>query len=492
MTLNLTLDRDKKRSLYQQIAEQIKSQISRGYLPTGARLPTVRQLAEEVGVTRLTVHNAYNELQAEGWVESVVGRGTFVARGVRSPEIIAGIDPPTTPAGVIENMVSLSQLTGIRSLAYAYPDNSLLPVNDFWDALAALRDEGTTLMQYGSPQGNPQLRIELAGLLQERGISAMPGDILITTGATQGLALVTQALTKPGDTIMVELPTYLGFINILTSYGLRPVGIPRDEQGPRLEIMEQVIVQQRPRFCYLIPNFHNPTGRSMTPDRQQALLALAEKYGMLLIEDDIYGRLAYDEPPPPAMKARDRAGVVVYLGSLSKDLLPGVRVGYIVAPEPLRQRLPALRGTMDLFGPQTLERALAYFLHQKKFKPHLRRILPVYKERRDALVEALEECMPAQVHWTQPQGGFACWLTLPAVSRLDDLYNAALQRGVAFTPGSVFMIEPDHHTHLRLCFGNQPPEVIQESVVILSDLIRERIAHTAPVRPLSFSRVPLV
>ncbi len=347
-------------------------------------------------------------------------------------------------------------------------------------------------MQYGQPQGDPQLRIEVAALLKERGITAMPDDIIITAGVTQGLSMVTQALTQPGDTVLMEMPTYLGLINIVTAYGLRPIGVPRDEEGPRPDILEQTIIQQQPRFFYLIPTFHNPTGRTMSPARRREILALAERYGLLLVEDDIYCRLNYDDPCPPALKAEDDAGRVIYLSSFSKDLLPGTRIGYMTAPKPLQQRLPTLRGSMDLFGPPLMERAVAEFLRRKKFKTHLRRTVPIYRARRDGLLQSLAETMPAEVSWTTPQGGFACWVTLPADERLNDLYHAALQRGVAFSPGAVFMAQPSRQRHLRLCFGNQPVEVIRESVAILADLIRERITGRRYPVGHFFEQAPMV
>ena len=493
MPLAVQLDRTKKRAIYHQIADQIKAQIGQGQLPEGTRLPPVRQLAQELSVTRLTVHNAYSELQAEGWVESIVGRGTFVAEAEeqRMPNL-ATIGRQLTPGGVLLDMTSVSQTPGLRSLAYAYPDEALLPLDEFWGTLQQLRDEGVALMQYGSTQGDVQLRVELAKLLQTQDIAATPNDIMVTAGATQGLALVAQALAKPGDTALLELPSYFGFSSILNAYGLKPLGVPRERDGVRLDVLERLIIQQRPRFFYLVPHFHNPTGWSMTLKHQQELLAMADHYGLMLIEDDVYGRISYLDTMPLPLKAMDKAGLVIYLSSFSKDLMPGLRVGYVTVPASLHDRIMTLRGAMDMFGPQLLQRAVANYLQQKKFKPHIRRILPIYKERRDALVEALAGWMPDYVQWTKPDGGFTCWLTLPADSRLEGLYQAALSRGVAYSPGSVFMAQPDGNLHLRLCFGNQSAETIRESVILLSQVIRERITDRIQRPEQAFSRMPLV
>ena len=492
MSLGVQLDRNSKRSLYQQIVEHIKNKISQGQLLPGSRLPAVRQLAKEIGVTRLTVHNAYSELQTEGWVESAVGRGTFVAENVRPAAQMANIGRQITPDGMIGDMLSISQLTGLRSLAYAYPDDALLPIKEFWEAMHRLQTQGLELMQYGSPQGDARLRVELATLLEGRNITVGPDDVMTTAGATQALSLVAQALANPGDTALVETPTYFGLMSVLQARNIQAVGVPREQSGIRLDILERIIIQHRPRFFYMVPNFHNPTGWTLPLENQRALLDLAEHYGLLLVEDDIYGQLSYLESPPLPLKAMDKCGVVIYLSSFSKDIMPGIRVGYMVAPPPLKERLPTLRGAMDMFGPPLFQRAVADYVQRKKYKSHLQRVVPVYKERRDALLNTLVEWMPSYVRWTRPEGGFTCWLTLPTDARLGDLHHAALNRGLVFSPGSVFMTQPDGEYHLRLCFGNQTPETIRDSVILLSELIRERIdRQVTPPQP-ALSRMPLV
>ncbi|MDX1524468.1 MAG: PLP-dependent aminotransferase family protein, partial [Anaerolineae bacterium] len=417
MPLNLTLDRNKKRSLYQQIITQIVDQIRQGELPVGTRLPPLRQLAKTLSVTRLTVHNAYSELQAQGWVESVVGRGTFVAEAGSSHLKLATLEQAISPESVIGDLTPLSQVPGIRFLASAFPDDTLMPMTDFWQSLNQLQAHGGSLLQYSVPQGEPQLRVELAPLLEERGVSVTPDDLIITAGATQGAALVAQALANRGDTVLVEQPTYHGFINTLTSQGVHIIGVPRDQAGIRLDILERLIIQERPRFFYVVPNFHNPTGWLLPLAQRQELLDMAGRYGLLLVEDDVYGRLSYLDSEPPALKALDQREAVIYLSSFSKDLMPGVRIGYLVAPPSLKKRLLALRGAADLFGSQIFQLAVADMLRRKKFKPHLRRVRPIYRQKRDVMLQTLAECMPNYVRWSEPAGGFACWLTLPDDSR---------------------------------------------------------------------------
>lgn len=475
MSLQISLDREANRPLYRQIADQILSQIANAQLPPGTRLPTIRQLSLSLGVTRLTVQSAYEELQAEGWIESTVGRGTFVTGAPETRSVIARMGRRINPDGVLSDMLQVTQVAGALSLAIAEPDPTLFPTDEFWDSLIGLRDERSALLRYSSPQGDPALRIALATLLQEREIEVVPDEIIVTAGGTQGLALIAQALARPGDTVAVEQPTFLGMLHILRSHGIRAVGIPLDDEGPQLDRLEQIVVRERPRFFYTIPSYQNPTGICMSPARRSELLALAERYRLPIVEDDIYNRLSYDDPTPRPLKADDRNGLVIHLDGVSKVLLPGLRIGYVVAPPLVRERMLSLRRAADLCGPPLVQRALAEFLQRGKLKPYLRRVLPRYRERRDALLSALQSTIPPGVTWTRPRGGFCCWLTLPAGDATKGLYQAALQRGVVVTPGEVCLVEPDGFQHLRLCFGSAPIDLIREAVSRLGKIIEERL-----------------
>lgn len=471
MSLTINLNRNNNVALYRQIAEQVKSEIGRGQLPGGARLPTVRQLARELGVTRLTVQNAYGDLQSGGWIEATVGRGTFVSREHPMPSRTSA---PLTAATVIDEMMQVEHAGRVRSMAIASPDVKLAPMDEFLGALQSLQRASLLQAGYESTQGNVELRLALVDLLRERGIDAMPGEILITSGATQAFSLAAQALAQPGDVVLVEQPTYLGFLNALKAQGLRPVGVPLDEDGLDLEALTRLAAQHRPRFLYTIPTFQNPTGLCASLEQRRALLAVARRFGILIVEDDIYASLSYDGPIPPSLYALDDSNVI-YLSSLSKSLIPSLRIGYIVAPQPIYDRLVTLKRASDLFTSTLMQQPTARFLCEGGLKRHLRRVLPVYGERRNALHAALQRHMPSSVQWTRPAGGFCCWLTLPRHRNLMNLYQLALARGLAVAPGEVFLSEPSTQLHLRLTFGNQPSESIESGVEMLGELIRERV-----------------
>lgn len=495
------LERDSGVALYQQIVDQFKSQIRARHLPGGARLPTIRHLAQELGVTRVTVQSAYDELQAGGWVESTVGRGTFVSEGLPVLPSMAAMTPHfgqhVTADAVINDLLQIHQLQADpnhvgHSLALASPDPRLFPMEAFAESWAAVQADARALLCYGSPQGDPHLRATMAELLEKRGVTVTPDQLIITNGLTHGLALVAHALAQPGDRVLVEQPTYLGFLNLLKAYRLEPIGVPLDSGGPQLDLLEQLAVQYRPRFFYTIPSYQNPTGLCTSAERRSALVAWAERHGIVLVEDDIYARLAYDGEAPLAMKQVDPSGVVVYVTSESKVLFPGLRIGVIVAPRPLHERILTLRRATDLSGPQLLQRAFAHFVQHKGLHQHLRRVLPLYRRRRDVMLTALRRYMPAGVSWTEPAGGYCVWLTLPPLSTLRDLPQAALQQGVAIAAGEVFLTQPGPQQHIRLAFSYEDEETIRRCVHLLGNLIGERIQQANQQQQERLDWLPLV
>ncbi|MCU0490557.1 MAG: PLP-dependent aminotransferase family protein [Chloroflexaceae bacterium] len=493
--MQINLNRTSREPLYRQLASNLQQRIRSGALPAGTRLPTVRQLAAQLGVTRLTVHSAYAELQSGGWIEATVGRGTFVAQQVASlltpPEAELGRE--VTPAGMLADLLRTTQIPGLIGLGKADPAVEHFPIRHWQRALdMALSSGGPAMLNYTTAQGDLMLRSTLAELLRGRGLAAGPDEILITSGAMQGLALAADLLARPGDTVLVEQPTYLGLLQILSVRGLRAVGLPMDDEGLDVAALETILKTERPAFLYTIPTFQNPSGICLSPRRRTALLQLAAYHRLQIVEDDIYGRLGYEGQPPPALKGHDHEGLVVHIGSFSKDLMPGLRLGYVVTTPELARRFVAARQSQDMCSPLLTQRALNIFIEQGWFHAHLRRMLPHYRERRDALLRAMERFFPSGVYWTQPRGGFACWVTLPHGIPMRDLYLSAINRGVVIAPGLVFEANADPRPHLRLCFSAEPPERISEGVAILGSLLRERSLRQPMVAPAVSDYVPLV
>ncbi len=492
--MHIHLDRENARPLYQQLAQDIQQRIRSGALPAGARLPTVRELAQQLGVTRLTVHTAYSELQAGGWVEATVGRGTFVAnQGDQQMSSALDLGREFSPHGMISDMLRMAQIPGMRSLAMADAAAEFYPKREFARALeeALVHDSAATL-GYTTSQGEPLLRNVLAEFVRQRGIHAGPDELVVTSGVTQGIALLARTLASPGDTVIVEQPTYVGALNILGAQQLRVVGAPMDAEGMLVDRLEALIVAHKPRFIYTIPAFQNPSGVCLSPDRRAMLLTIAERYRVPVVEDDIYSLIAFERPAPTALKANDPADVVIHVSSFSKSALPGVRIGYIVAPPQIVKRLVAVKQADDLCSPPLMQRAMAIFIERGWFAAHLRRTIPRYRDRRDTLLTAMTRYFPAGLRWTTPEGGFSTWVTLPQGISATDLYLAAIERGVAFAPGDFFFAGPAPRPYMRLSFSGQPPEVLTDVTRSIGELLAENIHRRTFVAPPISEWVPLV
>jgi 2-aminoadipate transaminase len=490
--MQISLDKRSSQPLYAQIAHEIQRRIRSGALPPGTQLPTVRELSRQLGITRLTVHSAYSELQSGGWVEATVGRGTFVAPRPDPAQAAAGLGQEISARGVLSDMTRMAQLPGMLSLAMADAAPEFYPMREIERSIGeALETGGPKLLSYTTAHGDPVLRTVLGELLKERALRVSPDELLITSGATQGLTLLAQTLARPGDTAIVEQPTYLGALNTLGSQGLRLVGAPLDAEGLVVEALEPLITAHRPRFLYTVPTFHNPSGATLSPERRQALLELAARHRLPVVEDDIYGMLAYEGPAPAPLKANDREGLVIYLSSFSKSLYPGARIGYIAATPQLIGRLAMARQASDICSSPLQQRALAIFVQRGWMAAHLRRVIPRYRERRDALLTAMAHHFPAGVRWTTPAGGFCSWVTLPPGVSTTDLYLAAIERGVAFAPGDVFFVGPAQ-PHMRLAFATQPPEQLAEAVAVLGELLGTQLSRRAVARDMPVDYVPLV
>lgn len=488
----IDLDRQSSQPLYIQVAQNIRRRIRSGALPPGTRLPTVRDLAQQLGVTRLTVHNAYSDLQADGWVEATVGRGTFVStRQEIAPTPEYGRE--FSPRSAINDMMRMAQLPGMRSVAMADAAPEFYPLREFNRAVdELLTTSGVRALAYTTSQGEPTLRNAIADWVRERGIRVGPDEIIVTSGVTQGLALIAQTLTQPGDVVLVEHPTYLGTLNVLENQGLRPIGVPVDDEGMVVEVLESLILSHRPRFIYTIPVFHNPTGVCLSPQRRAALLELVERQRVPLVEDDIYSHLVYEGSIAPSLIADDCSGMVLHTSSFSKSLLPGMRIGYVVAPPPLISRLSAAKQANDLCSPALNQQAMALLLQRGVLTQHLRRTLPRYRERRDVLLDAMAQYFPSTLRWTRPNGGFSVWVELPLGVSATDLYLAAIERRVAFAPGDVFFAMPSARSYMRLSFSAQPPETLIEIAQVLGELLHIQTHRRKVAIPETTDWVPLV
>jgi DNA-binding transcriptional MocR family regulator len=480
--MNLSLDRHSDLPLYRQVAEQIGGLIRSGVLSAGCRLPTVRQLASEHGLTRLTVQSGYAELQMQGLIESFVGRGTFVAKRAQmvppvvAPPISALEQSPIEPAAwhnqsLLAELVLMTEQPNLLSFAQAIPDPATYPTRELRHALQSALDQPDAL-SYGPIRGESSLREQISRMLLERGIAASPDTLLVCSGAQQGIDVALRALAQPGEVILAEEPVYPGIIELAATRGQRVVTIPMDQDGIQLAALETACIAHHPRLLYTVPTFHNPTGLSMVATRREALLALAHTYDLSIVEDDVYGMLSYEDPAPVPLKALDRTGKVIYITSFSKSLAPGLRLGAVVASHEQVRLLAAAKQSCDLICSPLLQRALALYLRRGHFEVHLQRVRALYRERRDALLSALERYLPGW-SYTRPSGGLSVWVTLPEHLDESDFCREALERGVGVARGQAFFVRQQRRGYIRLSFGSHTPAQILEGVKILGDVAYE-------------------
>ncbi|MFI7020703.1 PLP-dependent aminotransferase family protein [Streptomyces sp. NPDC050164] len=347
-----------------------------------------------------------------------------------------------------------------------------LPAPELFDAegiaatyRAVLAEEPARALQYSTTEGEPVLRAALADRTTARGLPTGPDDLLVTTGSQQALSLLATALLEPGDTVLVENPCYLAALQAFGFAGARVVAAPGDEHGVDPEALEELVVRERPKLLYTVPTFQNPTGRTLPAERRAAVAAVAARRGLWIVEDDPYGELRYEGERVPWIAshpgAEDRT---VLLGSFSKVMAPGLRLGWLRAPGELRRACAVAKQAADLHTPTVNQLAAARYLADHDLDAHVTRVAGVYRERRDAMLAGLPGALPEGSVWTRPEGGMFLWARLPEPYDTTALLPQAVRYDVAYVPGAPFYAgTPDRRT-LRLCFVTQTPEEIEEGL----------------------------
>ncbi|MET7738033.1 PLP-dependent aminotransferase family protein [Streptomyces sp. NPDC005402] len=355
-----------------------------------------------------------------------------------------------------------------------------LPAPELFDAegiaeayRAVLGEMPERALQYSTTEGEPVLRAALAERMSVRGLATDADDVLVTTGSQQALSLLATALIEPGDTVLVESPCYLAALQAFGFAGARVVAVPGDDEGPDPVALEELVVRERPKLLYTVPTFQNPTGRTMSAGRRAAVASVAARCGLWIVEDDPYGELRFEGERVPWIasheEVRDR---VVLLGSFSKVMAPGLRLGWLRAPGELRRACAVAKQAADLHTPTVNQLAAARYLADRDLDAHVRRVARVYGERRDAMLAGLAEALPEGSVWTRPEGGMFLWARLPSSYDTTALLPQVVTRDVAYVPGAPFYAgEPDRST-LRLCFVTQTPEEIAEGLRRLGEGLR--------------------
>jgi 2-aminoadipate transaminase len=384
----------------------------------------------------------------------------------------------------IRELLKLAERPEVISFAGGFPDPETFPRKEF-EAIVqkVLREDYERSLQYGATEGDRLFREAVCEWLSREGLKLSREEITVTSGSQQGIDLIGKVFLDPGDVVFCDLPTYLAAIQAFTVFEAEKVGIPQREDGMDLDILEEKIEEtlrrgKRPKLIYLVPDFHNPTGITMSLAKRRRVLKIAERYNLMVIEDNPYGQVRFEGEPLPLIKSFDRRGHVVMLLTFSKTLCPGLRLAVIIASPQITDQVVKLKQPADLCSSPFTQRLAYEFMTRYDFEAHIKEIQGLYRRKRDTMIEALEKYMPKhpEIHWTHPQGGLFVWLTLPEFVDTREMFPRAVERNVAYVVGQAFFVDGSGQNTMRLAFCEPTPELILEGIKRLAEVIEEEIS----------------
>ncbi|MBN2305395.1 MAG: PLP-dependent aminotransferase family protein [Anaerolineae bacterium] len=457
--------KDAVEPIYQQLARHLRLQIESGRLAPGNKLPPTRDLARQLGIGRISVVNAYAQLQDNGLIAAHPGRGTFVTSAQPAPVPAEPIWAARDALNMsMREITRLARRPGVIAFSGGTPPEEFLPVEALRHAINTVLDrDGAAAVAYEEAEGYRPLRVSVAEYVTSLGIQCHPDDILITGGTQQALDLVVQSMLGEGDRLITGNPTYLGLLDIAHIRRVIPIGVPVDADGIRLDALQNAIDEHQPRLIYAAPTYHNPTGAVMPLHRRRQLLAIAKRHNIPILEDAVYHEMGYREDPPPPLKALDEDNIVLHASGFSKILLPGTRTGYVIANGPLRDRLARFKQAADVCTPALNQRAMHAYLASGALIGHLNRVRAELRARCEAAIEAAHQHLPPGSRWVDPTGGLYLWVQLPDEGpTAAELYVTAIEHGTAYAIGSLFHTDGSGNRHIRLNFAAHSPARIRE------------------------------
>jgi 2-aminoadipate transaminase len=476
--LNVSLNPASDVPLYKQLADTVSGMICRGSMKPGERLPATRELAGQLGLNRTTVSAAYALLEESGLIQGHVGRGSFVAKREHSTlpatdwdAILPAIDSGFGPA-IHETEISF---------ANSRPAGDGFPLAQFRRLAKQVIDssDAAEILQLGSPHGYGPLRRYLLEQAAETGIARPGDDLIITNGCQQGLDLVARLFARGGDNVMLEDPVYHGVVRVFSRAGANIVSINITDAGIDVDRLEDLFLQHRPRLLVLTPSFQNPAGVTIPLARRRRIVELAQRLGVVLLENDIYSELRYQGTPLPTLKQLDETGNTILLRSYSKVSFPGLRVGWVLAPRAVIDCLAEAKQISDLHSDQLSQAVLLRFAESGELAQHIERTVRAGRERLKAVLSACAAYLPSGAKFTRPEGGMSLWIELPAPLNAEHLLSRVEERGVNFLPGRYFSARRAHARGLRISFGGLAPEQITRGIQILGEAARRELVASA-------------
>lgn len=476
------LDREGNLSITQQLIDRFEAAIEAGDLEPDSKLPPTRELAAQAGVNHLTAARVYRKLAELGYVTAQVGRGTFVRTLAPASSTFQGDDwqvyalpqqDVSYSEQVLADTFSLAVQEDVISLAVGWAAPSMYPTEELARVTAEVfAEEGDRALAYLNPQGLFELREQIAARGRKYGYAEDADEIVVTSGAQQAIALVARATLEPGDVAVIESPTFIGMMTAMRGTGARVIGVPVDEDGFDVDGLERLLARHEVKLVGLQTACQNPTGSNLSEERRRRLAELAVERNFFILEDRVYADMRFEGPFVRSLRELAPAHVL-YANSLSKVVGGGLRSGWVAARGPVLDRLAMLKLEADFHSPTLIQYIAARWLATGAYDRHVKRTMPFYRERRDALLAALERHLPGEYRVDTPHGGHHLWVTLNRPLDERALFSEAARRGVAFTPGGAVTAERRSQTSLRLSFSLADPQQLDEGVRRLARAIRE-------------------
>jgi 2-aminoadipate transaminase len=385
-------------------------------------------------------------------------------------------------SSAMRDLMAITARPEVISLAGGLPDTSTFPSDSFAAQMTRIAHESSAeALQYGPTEGFEQTKACILEVMGAEGMAPDPDDLIVTTGGQQAIDLITKTLVNPGDPVICEAPTYPGALPTFSSYEADIHQVSTDEDGMRIDELEELLAAlstagRRPKFIYSVPSFQNPAGVTLSEQRRRRLVELAREHELLIVEDNPYGLLRYDGEPEPTLYSLDGGDYVLYLGTLSKILSPGIRIGWVAAPPPVLEKIGLGKQAADLCTSTLSQYFVREYFGEGRWREYIANLVEIYRVRRDAMLDALEREFPEQATWTRPEGGLFLWATLPDYIDTTDLLAKALRENVAFVPGRAAYVDGRGASSMRLNFSASDEDVLREGIRRIGAVVSEQMA----------------